>query len=310
MASSVAIDASGNVTFTPTMTAMTSTVGANNANPFQGGMQHQVGRVSSLTGSQFTMGSMMGAQTTTFMTDGTTQFPSPGLTGMGMLSTGMMVAVDATLQADGSYLAQRVEYMGTGSNGMMGGGLVTSVTGNPPTQLTLVANGGMGGGMMASSIGGTITVTLPAAVPYSFNANGMDLTNLPFTPAFGPASLVKGQKLELVSTSGMMGGGMMGGGSGLGTLTASQVRLEQQGLHGVVSAYTASGSQAAFILTLPSDSAFATITATTTIQVYQQAGTQLQGLGSITNGSDVQIRGLLFYDAGTYKLVASWVTVH
>ena len=310
MASSVSIDGSGNVTFTPTMTAMTSSVATNGANPWQGGMQHQVGRVSSMSGSQFTMGSMMGAQTTTFTTNGTTQFPSSGLTGMGMLSTGMMVAVNATLQADGSYMAQRVEYMGTGSTGMMGGGLVTSITGNPPTQLTLVANGGMGGGMMASSIGGTITVTLPASVPYSFDEDGVDLTNLPFTPAFGPTSLVKGQKLELVSTSGMMGGGMMGGGSGLGTLTASQVRLEQQGLHGVVSLYTASGSQATFTLTLPSDSAFATIAGTTSIKVYQQAGTQLQGLGSVSNGSDVQVRGLLFYDTGAYKLVSTWVTVH
>lgn len=310
MASSVSIDASGNVTFTPTMTAMTSTVAANGANPWQGGMQHQVGLVSSMTGSQFTMGSMLGVQTTTFTTNGATLFLGSGLTGMGMMSTGMMVAVDATLQADGSYLAQRVEYMGTGSTGMMGSGLVTSVTGNPPTQLTLMANGGMGGGMMASSIGGTITVTLPASVPYSFDVDGVDLTNLPFTPAFGPTNLAKGQKLELVSTSGMMGGGMMGSGSGLGTLTASQVRLEQQGLHGVVSAYTASGSQAAFTLTLPSDSAFASFAGTTTIKVYQQAGTQLQGLGSITNGSDVQVRGVLFYDAGTYKLVSSWVTVH
>lgn len=310
MASSVSIDGLGNVTFTPTMTAMSSSVAVNGANPWQGGMQHQVGRVSSMTGSQFTMGSMMGAQTTTFATNSATQFPSSGLTGMGMMSTGMMVAVDATLQADGSYMAQRVEYMGTGSTGMMGAGLVTAITGNPPTQLTLVANGGMGGGMMASSIGGTITVTLPASVPYSFDAYGVDLTNLPFAPAFGPASLVKGQKLELVSTSGMMGGGMMGGGSGLGTLTASQVRLEQQGLHGVVSAYAASGSQATFTLTLPTDSAFATIAGTVSIKVYQQAGTQLQGLGSITMGSDVQVRGLLFYDAGAYKLVASWVTVH
>jgi hypothetical protein len=248
----------------------------------------------------------------TLATNSATQFPSSGLTGMGMMSTGMMVAIDATLQADGSYLAQRVEYMGADSTGMMGGGLVTSITGNPPTQVTLIANGGMGGGMMASSIGGTITVTLPASVPYSFDADAVDLTNLPFTPAFGPTSLAKGQKLELVSATSMMGGGRMGGGStgSLGTLTASRVRLEQQGLHGVVSAYSASGSQATFTLTLPLDSAFATIAGTTTLTVYQQAGTQLQGLPSIANGNDVQVRGLLFYDAGTYKLVSSWITAH
>jgi hypothetical protein len=31
------------------------------------------------------------------------------MSGMGMMGSGMMVAVDAMMQADGSYLAQRVE---------------------------------------------------------------------------------------------------------------------------------------------------------------------------------------------------------
>lgn len=310
MASSVSLDGAGNIAFAPVMTAWMVAAPGTGANPWQGTMQHQVGSVSSFTGTQFTMGSMMGIQTSTFSTNASTVFPSSGLTGMGMMANGMMVAVDASLQADGSYLAQRVEYMGTGSAGMMGGGLVMTVTGNPPTQLTMVANGGMGGGMMASSIAGTMTISLPASVPYGFDADGMDLTNLPFTPAFGPSSLAKGQRVEVVSGSGMMtGGGMMGGGS-LGTLTASQLRLEPQALHGVVSAYTATGSQASFTLTLPSESAFTAITGATTIQVYQQAGTQLYGLSAITNGLDVQVRGLLFYDAGTYKLVSNWMTAH
>ncbi len=313
MGSSVSIDGLGTISFTPVMTAMTSGVSSTGPNPFHGGMQHQVGRVTGILGSQFTMGSMMGIQTTTVMTNSSTQFPSTGLSSMGTMSTGMMVSVDATLQADGTYMAQRVDYLGTGSTGMMGGGLVTSITGNPPTQLTLIANSGMGGGMMASSIAGTLTVTLPASVPYSFDANGMDLTGLPFTPAFGPTSLVKGQKVEVVSASSMtMGIGMGGGmnGDGIGTLTASQVRLEQQALHGVVSAYSATGTQATFTMTIAADSAFASLTGITAIKVHQQAGTQLQGLAAITDGSDVQARGLLFYDAGTYKLVSSGMTTH
>ncbi|GLH74964.1 hypothetical protein GETHLI_34660 [Geothrix limicola] len=313
MAASVSIDGSGNVTFTPMLSAKTANAPGTGTNPWQGGMQHQVGRVSAVSGSTFTMSSMMGVQTTTFATNGATQFPSAGLTGMGMMSTGMMVAVDATLQADGSYLAQRVEAMGVDAAGMMGGGLVTSLTGNPPTQLTLMANGGLGGGMMAASMGGTITGSLPASVPFSIDADGTDLANLPFTPAFGPVSLALGQRVEVTSPGALMGGGMMGGGmtgSGLGTLTASQVRLEPQGLHGTVSNYTTAGSQASFTLTLPADSAFATLTGASTITVYQQAGTQFQGLTAPANGAAIQARGLLFHDAGTYKLVASWITAH
>jgi hypothetical protein len=306
MGPSVAIDASGNVTMTPTMTASMGSTAGTGTNPWQGTMQQRVGSVSSVLGAQFTMGSMMGMQQTTFMTNTSTLFVGTGFTGMGSMGTGLMVSVDAVMQADGTYLAQRIESMGAGANGMMGGGVVTSITGNPPTQISMAANAGQGGGMMASSIAGTLTVTIPAATPYSIDSDGVDLTGLAFTPAFGPTSLTKGQRVEVMSASGMMGGGMMGG---QGSLTASQVRLEPQGLHGTVSSYTASGAQASFTLTLPTDSAFTTLTGATTVQVYQQAGTQLHGLTTVANTNDVMTRGLLFYDTGSssYKFVASWI---
>lgn len=304
MGSSVSIDASGTVSLTPMMTASMGATAGTGMNPWQGTMQHQIGTVSSVSGSRFALGSMMGMQQTTFMTNASTQFMGTGFTGMGSMTTGMLVAVDAALQSDGTYLAQRVESMGAGVGGMMGGGVVTAITGNPPTQLTLVANAGQGGGMMASSIAGTLTVAIPASTPYTIDSNGVDLTGLPFTPTFGPSTLSKGQRVEVVSGSGMMGGGMMGG---PGSLTASQVRLEQQGLHGVVSGYATNGSQASFTLTLPADSAFTTLTGATAIQVYKQAGTQLRNLSAVANTHEVMVRGLLFNDAGTYRLVASWI---
>jgi hypothetical protein len=316
MASSVTLDASGNPTFSPVMTASMASVSNGTASPWQGGMQHQIGTVSSVSGTTFTMGSMMGLQKATFTTNSSTQFPSAGLSGMGGMTAGMMVAVDATLQADGTYLAQRVASMQTGAAGMVGEGLVSSITGNPPTQLTLVANGGMGGGMMASSIGGTVTVSLPSGVPYGIDADGVDLTNLPFTPTFDATTLAKGQHVDVASTSGMMSGsggmGGMGGGMGsLGTVTATQVQLEPQALHGTVSNDTANGTQATFTLTLPSDSAFSTLTGATSILVYQQAATQVSGTAAtVANGSDVQVRGLLFQDGGLYKLVASRIVIH
>jgi hypothetical protein len=41
------------------------------------------------------------------------------------------------------------------------------------------------------------------------------------------------------------------------------------------------------------------------ITVFQQTGTRMSGISSISNGSTVHVRGLIFLDAGTYKLVAS-----
>ena len=61
---------------------------------------------------------------------------------------------------------------------------------------------------------------------------------------------------------------------------------------------------ATFMLTVAADSAFTTLTGSTTVTVFQQPGTELWGMTTITNGSTVHARGLLFLDAGTYKLVA------
>jgi hypothetical protein len=101
----------------------------------------------------------------------------------------------------------------------------------------------------------------------------------------------------------MMQGGGMGGMMGGGTINASEIDLEQQGLSGTVSGYTGA-PPTTFTLTLPADCAFTTLTGSTTINVFQQAGTELWGMTTITNGSTVHVRGLLFFDAGTYKLVA------
>ncbi|MDT8069547.1 MAG: DUF5666 domain-containing protein [Terriglobia bacterium] len=304
MGSSVSIS-NGNVTITPMFTGMMGALGTGQ-NPWQGYMQHMVGSVSSASGSQFTMNMMMGLQSATFATNGSTQFD--GMSGMGMMSNGMIVSVDAITQADGSLLAQHVQSMWGSSGGMMGGGIVTGITGNPPTQLTIVASNGIGGGMMMSAISGQITVNVSSSTPYSADSDDVDLANLPFTPTFDNTSITKGQKVDVVSGGSMMGGGgMMGGGTSFGTINASQVLLEQQGLHGTVSNYTANGSQATFTLTLPMDSAFTTLTGISTITVYKQNGTQMHNLSAIANGNQVGVRGLLYYDSGTFKMVSTWI---
>jgi hypothetical protein len=297
MGSSVSIS-NGNVTITPTFTGMMNSLGTGQ-NPWQGYMQHMVGSVSSASSSQFTMNMLMGMQSATFRTNSNTQFS--GMSGMGMMSNGVIVSVDGITQPDGSLLAQHVEFMWN-NGGMMGGGIVTGITGDPPTQLSIVAHNGIGGGMMMSAISTNITVNVSSGTPYSADSDNVDLANLPFTPIFDSSSIAKGQKIDVVS-----GGGMMGGGTSFGTINASQVRLEQQGLHGTVSNYTASGSQATFTLTLPSDSAFTTLTGISTVTVYRQNRTQLHNLTTIANGSQVQVRGLLYYDSGVYQLVSAWI---
>jgi hypothetical protein len=118
-----------------------------------------------------------------------------------------------------------------------------------------------------------------------------------------------GQRVEALSASQWMQGGGMHGMTGGGTLTATSVRLVQQGLRGTVSGYAPSGAEATFVVTVPADSAFARLTGKTSVTVYQRAGTLLTGAANISNGSVVQVRGLLFNDAGTLRLVAARVRV-
>ncbi len=308
MGDSVSIGGGGTVTITPHFSASMNAVSATAQSPWDGWMQQMVGSVAGASGSQFTMNMMMGLQNIAFTTDSNTQFS--GMNGMGMMGQGMIVDVDATLQPDGSLLAQRIDSLQGNSGGMMGSGILQTITGNPPTQVMMAADDGIGGGMMMSAIANSIAINLSSSTPCSFDRDGVDLTNLPFTPAFDCSSMARGQNIQVVSGSSMMGGGMGGGmmgGGPFGTISASQIMLEQQALRGTVSNYAANGSQASFTLTLSPDSAFAILTGTTNITVYQQPGTQMHGMSTVANGQWLEARGLMFYDGGTYKLVATWL---
>jgi Domain of unknown function (DUF5666) len=303
MASSVSIDGAGNVSMTPTMVASMNPGGTGNSHdPETGGMEHMTGAVKSFSGSSFTMSMMQSSQDIPVTTDSNTQFQ--GMGGTGGMSNGMIVMVDATMQPDGSFMAHTVQSVMSMSGGSMAGGLVTSTTGNPVTQLTLVMHEGAGTGMTGSYLAGTTTVDVSPSATFNIDTDNMDMSNLPFTPVFDGSTVLKGQRVEAVSSTGMMQGGGMGGMMGGGTITASEIDLEQEGLSGAVSAYTGSAAPTTFTLTVASDSAFATLTGATTITVFQQSGTELRGMTTITNGNVVHVRGLLFFDAGTYKLVA------
>ena len=302
MAKSVSIDGSGRVTVTPQFSAVLNPVSPTTPDPWAGWMPHMVGSVASISGSQFTMNVMMGLQNPSFAADSNTHFV--GLGGMGMMGTGNIVDVAAALQPDGTLLAQRITSLQGSSGGMMGSGILQAISGNPPTQLTMAANDGIGGGMMMSNISGMLAVNLSGSTPCSMDGEGVDLSNLPFTPVFDCQHMGLGQNIQVMSGSAMMGGGMMGGGSS-GTINASQIMLEQQALRGTVSNYVPNGPQAAFTLNLAPDSALATLSGKVSVTVYQQAATRMHELSAISNGQEVEARGLMFNDSGAYKLVAA-----
>ena len=251
------------------------------------------------------MTSMQAAQNFTFATNSSTVFDGISMS-MSSMSNGMLAIVDATMQSDGSMLATKVQSM-VASGGAMGGGIITAMTGQPPTQLTMVMQNGAGTGTMASDFTAGVTVDMNGSTTYQIDEDDMDMSGLPFTPLFDAGHVYVGQSVMPISSGGMMSGsgGMMGGGSMGGTMTASSLELEPQGLSGTIATSISSGAATSFMLTLPSDSAFTTMTGATGVTVFQQTGTTVAGTSPIASGSTVHVFGLLFFDGGKWKMVAS-----
>ena len=306
LASSVTMGTNGNLLMNPIFHVTSGTQGSGSSmDPMNGGIQEMMGSIASVSGDSFVMSSMQAAQNFTFKTSSSTVFDG---TSMSSMAKGMLVVVDASLQADGSLLCTKVQAM-MNSGGVMGGGIITAVSGAPATSLTLVMQNGVGMGMMSSAFAAGITVSLSGGTTYEIDEDNMDMTGLPFTPVFDQNHIYAGQSVMPISSSGMMsggmGGGMMGGSSMAGTITASEVELEPQGLSGTASAAITSGATTSFTLNLASGCAFTSLTGATSVTVFQQQQTIIAGSPAIASGSSVHAFGLLFFDSGQWKMVAS-----
>jgi hypothetical protein len=302
MWASVGIDSAGNVSMSPALSAHHIAAVAGSQHPEQGGVHGLVGVVGGTGTNSFTLSMMQGLSGIPLTTHAGTHYEGTG--GQHMMSAGQIVSVDASLQSDGTWIANHVQSH-LASGGAMSSGVVATVTGAPPTQLVLVMHDGAGDGMATSSLAGTTTVSIGDATTFTIDGTNVDLANLPFMPRFDRATVAAGQRIEALSTAQWSHGGGMHGMTGGGTLTATSVRLAQQGLRGTVSGYTPSGAEATFVLMVPPDAAFARLTGKTSVMVYQRAATLRTGAANVTNGSVVQVRGLLFNDAGMLRLVTS-----
>ena len=307
LANSLTMGSTGSLSMNPVFHVTSGMQGSGNPlDPSDGGIQEMMGMVSSVSGSSFSMSSMQAAQGFTFATNSSTVFDGTSMSAMG---SGMLLLVDASLQSDGTLMAARVQSM-MGSGGMMGGGMITAVTGQPATSLTIIMQNGVGSGMMSSMFADGATVDLTGVSAYDIDDDTVDMSGLPFVPVFNSGHIYAGQSVMPISSSGMMsgggmGGGMMGGTTMAGTINATKVELEPQGLSGTVATPLASGAQTSFKLTLPTPCAFTSLTGATSVTVYQQTKTVISTGSSIAGGSTVHVNGLLFLDGGQWKMVAA-----
>lgn len=291
---SVAIDlVSGNVTFTPTFTVLTAPVppaGQESEEEDQNGaFDHVVGQVTAVSPTGFTMNVGQSGWRVTFKVSSSTRFDNAATFANVVVNS--LVRVEGVTQADGSILANEVEILGA-NPAQEAEGIVTTTFGNPVSSFSMILHDGSGGMVTPGMLLSTIPVQISPATAFRVDNGDLDINGWSL-PQFSAASLSKAQRIEVDGMQNSSG------------LTATEVKLEQQALIGIVSAL----ANSQFTLTLPSDSAFSLLTGMTTVTIYVSKSAGIDGV-TLVNGATVKVRGLLLLNPsqGSYQFVASGVS--
>jgi uncharacterized protein DUF5666 len=308
---SIDVDVANSVTISGSTATLNTivfsiTTAAVNANENQqeaedGELEDITGLVTAVNGNSFTLTLGQNGVQLTFTTDANTQF-SDGVTSAAS-TLNQIVKVEGVTKADGSLYAKEVEGIES-QNGAELEGFITAVAPGPPTaatSLTIIGQDGIGSGIDDTDIGATITVDVSGVSSSGYKVNlgnidtsglsgGIPGSNFPFDAT----TIHAGQSVEVESASTQSGS----------SLTAEKVKLHQQTLKGLVSLVSGPGAPATFTLSVPADSAFATASGQTSVDVFWQPGTDLHNLGGVNNGDTVRVRGLIFWNGSQFEMIA------
>ena len=281
------------VVITPTFIVTASPVASESAQQVEDGkIEDLKGTVTGVSGSSFTVGVEQAAGTMTFATDSGTQFEAP-LTGVGSLSPGLIVEVEAVTRADGTLLATQVEAEDAAID-LEVEGLISQVTGAPATSFQLVVQDTTADGSTMPDLGNIVTVNL-SGTAFRIDDDDVDLSNLPFATLFSENTLSQAQRVEVDADV-----------PDTLTIAADKVKLKKQALTGTVTSVSApSGGQVVFTLSLPAESYLVLLTGQSTLTVVQQPSTELRDISSVNVFQTVRVRGLLFFNGTTFNMVAS-----
>jgi Domain of unknown function (DUF5666) len=266
-------------TVTPTFNVTSSTVAPNqeNEDDDNGGNNDIHGSIASISAPNFTI--TTSTTSITFATDANTKFKD-GMNSLADLKVGDIVEVDSVTETDGTKLATHIGRE-SDNKGEELEGIISATTGTPATQITI-----------AHQVDSTNSATPPTTADITLNASTQfsvrtDKLNLSSTPLFDASNIGKGQRIEADANG------------TTAPILASKLKLREQALFGTVAAGpTGTG----FTLTLSPTSAFASLTGATSVPVTIVNGTNLQV--TPTAAATVRVRGLVFFNGGTYSVIA------
>jgi predicted small secreted protein len=250
----------------------------------EGNEDHDNGDLEDVHGSVKTISAPSFTITTnstdiTFATDANTRFKD-GITQLSDLKVGDIVEVDGVTKSDGTKLATKVEREGS-QNGEEAEGLISALD-NPLTKITIVHQVDSTG---SSNSPVTVDIGVNSSTVYSVRADKLNIT----APAFDATHIGNGQRIEADSSNNVT------------PLLATKVKLREQALIGTVAASpapTASG----FTITISPTSAFGTLSGATSVAVTFANGATLKT--TPVAGATIRARGLVFFNAGVYSMIA------
>jgi len=242
-----------------------------------GEMDDVHGTVKSISAPNFTITTK--STDITFATDANTRFKD-GITQLSDLKVGDIVEVDAVTKSDGTKLATKVERESS-QNGEEVAGLISALD-NPLTKITVIHQEDSTGN---SNSPVTVDIGVNSSTVYSVRTDKLNIT----APAFDATHIGKGQRIEADASNNVT------------PLTATKIKLREQALIGTVAASpapTASG----FTITISPTSAFGTLSGATSVAVTFANGATLKT--TPVAGATIRARGLVFFNAGTYSMIA------
>jgi hypothetical protein len=303
------------VTVTPTFKVMPVPAATAVPPPGQNGTgMQQMATVVSVSGTSLVLEPGSGPNFTVTTNSSTVL---QGFTALSSLTAGELVQVDFIVQAPActsqtvpptlcppTLLATRIQLAPPAAVGPPINLLTGTVTSVSPGSFKMVLMQGVGPAVPVSATAvSVITVTTNSSTVWAIAPQFVALTGLPFTPSFSPTNLVAGQTVAVIASTVST--------APPPSATAASVTLIPQTLGGTVTAISTVGGWTRYTLSLPSGSAFATLSGASTVTVYTSAATApppptaVAGTPPIAVNSVVRFNGLVFATGGgAFAMVA------
>jgi Domain of unknown function (DUF5666) len=279
----------GDTTFNPVFSISAVTLAANPSTLQDGKVEDVHGQVTANSDSALTIATDSGSSFT-FDTPSSTVFT--GVSGA-TPPIGSYVDVDAALEADGSMLATHIQTEATSLQYDMIGQVIDY------TSQTYIASSGreqQGPNLVNEFYSNYLQIDMSTQFEISW-PGGTAPAGLPFTPTLNAESILPGQNIATPIESLQSVGNVYP--------VPNIVTLEPQTINGTVAAISNVSGQTSYQITLFNDDLIALFGSTQTVAAYSTAETHTITTSPLSVGSVARVRGLLFDDGGTLRMVAT-----